>query len=204
MKAIKDYDNNGNLIHERFVNGFEYWREFDQNNKMTHYRNSISDIQWWIEYDTNGNEIHFKNSDGYEYWQEYDNTNHMIRYRNTDGVERWYDEKGDVRESGPTQENTKHIKEYDAAGNLIHERNYFFEYWREIDEKNNLIYFRNSLGDEWWQEYDANGNAIYFRTVYGYESWTEFDENNKMLHFRDTDGKQYWYDENGKIYTRLI
>jgi len=44
LKAVREYDANGNMIHYKNANGFEYWQE----------------------YDSNGNEIHRKYSDGYE------------------------------------------------------------------------------------------------------------------------------------------
>jgi len=34
-----------------------------------HYKDS-NGYEWWKEYDENGNEIHYKNSEGHEWWSE--------------------------------------------------------------------------------------------------------------------------------------
>jgi YD repeat-containing protein len=90
MNEIKEYDKNGNLIHYRDSDGWEWWSEYDENNNEIHYRNSNTGVEWWSKYDENNNEIH---------------------YRNSNGVESWHDEEGNEIEkpTTPTQEHTMQI-----------------------------------------------------------------------------------------------
>ena len=49
---------------------YEEWKEYDENNKEIHYKNSIG-YEWWKEYDEEGNLIHYKNNNGIEKTYEY-------------------------------------------------------------------------------------------------------------------------------------
>ena len=68
--SISEYDNNGNLIHYKNSNGYEYWKEYDSNGNSIHFKNSNS-YEKWYEYNSNGNLIHSKDSNGKEEWYEY-------------------------------------------------------------------------------------------------------------------------------------
>ena len=68
--SISEYDNNGNLIHYKNSNGYEYWKEYDSNGNLIHSKDSDGKEEW-NEYDSNGNQIHYKDNDGEEYWHEY-------------------------------------------------------------------------------------------------------------------------------------
>jgi YD repeat-containing protein len=87
------YDSNGNIIHYKNSNGYEWWQEYDSNGNCIHSKNS-NGYEWWREYDSNGNMIHSKNSDGYESWIEYDSDGNVIHYKDSNGIEFWYDSDG--------------------------------------------------------------------------------------------------------------
>ncbi len=57
---------------------------------------NLNGYEEWKEYDNNGNEIHFKNSDGIEYWTEYDNNGNVIYWKNSNGYEEWSDSEGNI------------------------------------------------------------------------------------------------------------
>lgn len=40
MEEIKEHDQNGNLLHYRDSYGVEWWREYDENNKLISIRNN--------------------------------------------------------------------------------------------------------------------------------------------------------------------
>lgn len=65
---ITEYDINGNIIHYKNSDGYEWWKEYDTNGNEIHYKDSDGD-EWWSEYDANGNVTHFKNSHGKEWWK---------------------------------------------------------------------------------------------------------------------------------------
>ena len=46
----------------------------------------LNKFEYWKEYDENGNMIHYKNSDGVEYWREYDGYDNEIHYKHQMGV----------------------------------------------------------------------------------------------------------------------
>ena len=69
------------------------------------------------------------------------------------------------------------IVEYDERGNRIYIKflKIDYEYWREVDEKNRCIYYRNSIGTDIWTEYSKYG---------------EYD---KIMHYKRGDGTEAWY-----------
>ena len=83
--TIKEYDNNGKLIHYRYSDGFEVWYDYDTNGNEIHYRNSFG-YEVWREYDANGKLIHYRDSTGREWRREYDNNGKLINTRNTSGA----------------------------------------------------------------------------------------------------------------------
>jgi YD repeat-containing protein len=62
-KTIREYDNNGNVIHSRDSDGYEVWCEYDNNGKCIHFRDSDG-YEVWYDYDTNGNVINTRNTSG--------------------------------------------------------------------------------------------------------------------------------------------
>ena len=126
LNSVREYDSNGNVIHNKDSDGSEYWREYDSNGNMIHYKDSYG-YEYWMEYDSNGNEIHYKNSDGYEEWKEYDSNGNEIHYKKSNGYEYWM--------------------EYDSNGNEIHFKDSNgYEYWKEYDSNGNMIHYKNSDG----------------------------------------------------------
>jgi YD repeat-containing protein len=107
--TIKEYDNNGNLIHFRNSDGYEFWREYDTNGNEIHSRDSDG-YEDWREYDTNGKCIHYRDSNGYEWWREYDEHGKEIHSRDSDGYEVWceYDDNGKLINTRNTSGATGH------------------------------------------------------------------------------------------------
>lgn len=88
--SISEYDNNGNLIHYKNSNGYEYWKEYDSNGNLIHSKYSDG-YEEWNEYDSNGNLIHSQNSHGLEKWYEYDSNGNLIHYKDSNGEEYWHE-----------------------------------------------------------------------------------------------------------------
>ncbi len=93
----KKYDKNGNLIYEKFPNGFEFWYEYDKNNNEIHFWDGSQ--EYWAEYDENNREIYYKSSysinfiggtNGTERWWEYNKNNILMYEKNLEGKEYWY------------------------------------------------------------------------------------------------------------------
>ena len=96
-KVIKRYDERGNLIYQKFLNGGEYWKEYDKNNNLKYVKWG-GDLDWeeWYEYSKNRKVVYHKgrmNKINYvsERWQEYDKNDNRIHYKHSDGDERWYE-----------------------------------------------------------------------------------------------------------------
>jgi len=64
----------------------------------------------------------------------------------------------------------------------------------QYDKNGNLIYQKDSNGNEWWYDYDSHNNLIHLKTSYGYEEWYEYDSHNNMIHAKDSNGDEAWYD----------
>lgn len=69
----------------------------------------------------------------------------------------------------------------DKRGNQIHYQDGTYEEWREWDENNNLIHFKNSEGHEYWAEYDDDHNIIHFKDESGYEFYDKYDSHHNLI-----------------------
>lgn len=74
----------------------------------------------------------------------------------------------------------------DKRGNQIHYKDHDtgYEEWREWDENNNLIHFKNSEGLEYWKEYDEDGNVIHYKDESGYEYYDKYDNKHNLISHR--------------------
>ncbi len=71
---------------------------------------------------------------------------------------------------------------------------------KKYDKNNNLIYFKDSKGDELWQEYDENNNMIHHKDSNGFEKWCKYDyDGTNMTLLKSSQGYsiEYIYDKNG-------
>lgn len=70
------------------------------------------------------------------------------------------------------------------------------------DSKGNEIHYKGYNGYgyeyEYWKEYDSNNNMIYYKTSNGYECWKEYDLNNNVIHYKNSKGSEYWYNSDGE------
>ncbi len=65
--VICTHISNDYLVYSKYHNGFETWREYDENGNCIHVKYSDG-LEIWYEYDEHGNMIHSKKSNGNEYW----------------------------------------------------------------------------------------------------------------------------------------
>ena len=72
----------------------------------------------------------------------------------------------------------------DKRGNQIYYGDNSYEEWREWDENNNLIHFKNSEGLEYWKEYDEDGNVIHYKDESGYEYYDKYDNKHNLISHR--------------------
>lgn|GEM_PF-1943048 len=81
----KEYDSNGNIIHEKIFSDyelkFEQWYEYDSKGNLIHKKNSYG-IETWYKYNSKGDKIYVKNFDGNETWYEYDQKGKIIHKKN--------------------------------------------------------------------------------------------------------------------------
>jgi hypothetical protein len=68
-----------------------------------------------------------------------------------------------------------------------------FTTWMEYKDGNpdQLIHYKNSLGDEYWKGYDDRGNEVLYRDATGEETIWEFDDANNITHYKDIT-TEYW------------
>ncbi len=69
---------NGDIIYYKSSSSrenikYEYWKKYDENNNIIHYK-SVNGFEYWSEYDGN-NEIHCWNNEGDEVWYKQDENN---------------------------------------------------------------------------------------------------------------------------------
>ena len=89
QKIVSDRDERGNEIHAKYDNDYEWWTEYNEDDKQVYFRDIGGTREggkevWW-EYDENGNEIYSKTSWGYEIWHVYDANGNMLHYHDSNG-----------------------------------------------------------------------------------------------------------------------
>ena len=96
------------------------------------------------------------------------------------------------------KKNVKVEREYEIKGD---EKILICEY--KYDDKGNVIYKKDSNGDEYYYVYDNYGNIIYMKDNYGYESrWVyRYDDKGNIIYEKNKYGDEfYWeykYDDKG-------
>lgn len=100
------------------------------------------------------------------------------------------------------------VEEYDAGGNILYKKDSKGnEYWYEYDAEENKIHGKRSDGDEWWSEYDDKGNEIHVKWADGDELWYEYDGKGNEIHEKWSGGTEYWYEyefhADGKVKKRI-
>lgn len=131
----RKYDSDGNLIwFEREWSGYKCWRDFDENGNCIHQKDSDYNEKWF-EYDSNNNLIHMKKDNGFEVWKEYDENGNLIHTSDTDEFEKWYDNDSNGKCIHWKDSNGDEAYfEYDENGHMIHKINPDgSEFWFEIE-----------------------------------------------------------------------
>ena len=54
---------------------------------------------------------------------------------------------------------------------------------RKFNDEGNLIYFKDSKGNEIWREYDNKDNLIHSKDSKGYESW--YDDRGNCIYSKE-------------------
>lgn len=89
-KDILKLEYGKNLLYCKYPEEKEVYREFNDNGKVTRYKDSTGHEELY-EYDDAGNCIHFKSSDNcvikFEEWSKYDENGNRIYYKNSNGWE---------------------------------------------------------------------------------------------------------------------
>lgn len=198
----RKFDDNGNCIYEENNEGTKFWRIFNEEGKVIHFRsldcdNVETQSDW--KYDERGNMICY-----IDHANEFKVSNHYN-----------YDERGNIIRITTTSSGFVGIDEkcyeYDDNNNLIHyqdsRRN---EKWYSYDEKGRLVCTEFFHGGKELIEYDENNNPIHYIRINSHGKiflhiFKEYDENNNLTHEYDTDGtiSRYRYDENGNCIYRI-
>lgn len=95
-----DYDERGNVVYSRNTLKLEIWREFDDRNRLIHYRTSDG-YESYREYyeDENGTTIHVTDSNGVDRYVTYDNYGRrIVELLKNIGYEYHYDTNGELTE----------------------------------------------------------------------------------------------------------
>lgn len=137
----KRFDANGNVIYEKYNDGYEMISEYDERNNCI-YENYYGRYIKKTEYDSYNRIIHeIYVTSGAEYWYEY------VTFEN-----------GSIK-TKVIKSNSGYIetREYDILGNGIHWfDNSGYEAWGEYYPDGNVIYFKDSEGNNSLDEYLEN------------------------------------------------
>lgn len=188
----KRFDANGNVIYEKYNDGYEMIAEYDERNNCI-YENYFGRYIKKTEYDSYNRKIHeIYVILGAEYWYEY------VTFEN-----------GSIK-TKVIKSNSGYIetREYDILGNGIHWfDNSGYEAWGEYypdgtqkkvfdtegriklyNEDGYIIYDKKENGLEIVCDYDKNYNYTHFKCSDGYERWEEVDPDGNVIYFKDSEG----------------
>ena len=70
---------------------------------------------------------------------------------------------------------------------------------KEFDDRNNLIYQKDSDGREYWWEYDENNREIHYKSII-WEVWQKYDENNNRIAITEQEYKEIEFRKKEKEY----
>lgn len=151
------YDSYNRKVHEIYVtSGAEYWYEyttFENGSLKTKVIKSNSGYIETREYDIFGKGIHWYDNFGYEAWEEYYPDGTRKKVFDTEGRIVLYNEDGyiiyDKKETG-----LEIVCDYDKNYNYTHYKcSDGYERWEEVDSEGNIIYFKDSEGNNSLDEY---------------------------------------------------
>ncbi len=63
----------------------------------------------------------------------------------------------------------------------------------KCDDRGNLIYCKNSGGEEYWYEWDKNGDMTYYKNPDGYEYWFNVYKCCSLAYLKNCFGVEFWY-----------
>ena len=104
----------------------------------------------------------------------------------------------------------KDVKKYNDKENLIYSKDSDGNeiwYGYHINGKVAVIHSKNKSGYEEWYSYDSKGNELHVKYSDGIECWNEYDERGNLINSRTNNGYQEWYayDEDGRrIYYKNV
>lgn len=161
QKKIEKIREEGNISFFKDSNGGEYIFEFNDNGKPIYIKNPNKEE--YFEYDELERLIHYKNNtNGREIWRDYDEEGNLCHIVNSEGFEAWY--KGD--DNYTIHINTKNSKEIHTFENGIKSINCIFKDGTETlnvyNKEGNITYHKDSSGIEYWKEYDRSDNLIHY------------------------------------------
>lgn len=136
------YDGNGNVIYQKHANGNEFWRKYDEENRVVYYKDGSLNIETVIKYTETGKISTTTFSDGTCSISEYDSLGNILHYKSHDGYE--------------------YTKDYDEAGREIHGKySDGFEYWKEYKNGKCIHYKTNDGVDEWY----TYGHRVVYKPI---------------------------------------
>lgn len=150
------------------------------------------------------------NTEGVEYEKNLDKDVWYIYYdngcksytKNKDGIEMWIENNNSNRKSFYIKDNaiikkiytfrTGEQRRYDEKDRMIYHRNSLGQYeeWK-FDDNDQLIYRRYFDGTI--KEYDNEGKQIYQKNRSNYEEFWSYDEEGNINHYKDSYGNERWY-----------
>lgn len=131
-------------------------------------------ICYWF----NGNVICEEPLNGPRWLGTYNEQNRLV-YESTPGIEKTY-----------YYEDNKLIKETTITNDSTTEKDYTY------DDKGNLVYTKNSDGEEEWFKYDSGNKEIYYKNSNDYERWTSYLPNwDKSVKDSNNEFEEYEYCE---------
>ena len=157
-EAWFDYDEKGQLIHDKNSIEEESWYDYDSKGQLIHKkdRDGKAYYEEWYDYDSNGNEIHSKDSEGNEWLYTFDSKGNKVSvcHMNSKGIDRLYtfDSKGNK------------VSEYNKH---INGREEWIVYYPNGKEAS--LHYKYSNGCERWYDYNSRGREIHEKDNQGFE-----------------------------------
>ena len=154
-------------------------------------------------FDKLGNRIYRKKLDGFEEDWLYNNKGLLRYYSNSDGNDIMYEYEDNNIIRCKTADDDEFIiyTKHDQKGNEIYSYNTKTELkiWKDYNNDNKLVRYRDSNGITELHEYDCVGNEVYMKRNIPdinsyYEYFKMYDFYNHEIEFKDSNGNMEYYE----------
>lgn len=194
------FNNKGQLIHKKYANGIEL--KFENGKEI--YSKDIDGKEYFAKYNREGNLCYEKFYNGKEHFIEYDNYGNVILDKDTDGHEiKRINYSGGYKIITTYNDEVVETEKYTKEGLCIYSKNKSgYKSSKELDDNGQVLKSVSKTNNEEITELYQNGiKTVINKSLDGKTKIQKYDQRNNMIYEQLPDGRiSIWkYDKNNNI-----